>query len=495
MKHLRPLIAIAMMMFATVAHGEKRIALVIGNAEYGAVATLENPVNDASLMANSLEPLGFEVSLLTDATQIELRRAIAQFGRDLRAAGPETVGLFYYAGHGVQSFGTNYLLPVDASLTDAADLDLVALEAEAVLRQMRSARNRTNIVILDACRNNPFETIAEMDDNGLAEMNAPTGTYLAYATAPGSVALDGVGGNSPFTKALATEMQVEGAAIEEVFKNVRVTVLEQSGGQQTPWDTSSLTADFVFKAGVQLTAEEVAEQQLWQSVEKSGDAVQVMLFLRTYPAGRFEEPARGLLKALMAGELAADPEPEVAEAPVVEAPALQAPEVDEAGLIEVARGSGLLEDYEAYLEAFPTGVFAELAKLEISSLKAKAEAAGETQQAAIAPAPTETVSRNSAAIGPVIYAEPLKGGAEQIVGLTIPQVVQLSPAFSPIEGLPEELWKDQQCSNCHDWTRDALCTQAKTYMSLNATVSLTKKHPFGGTFKENLKSWAAGGCQ
>ena len=490
MKFFQAIAALVLLLIAPVAQAEKRIALVVGNGEYGSVAALDNPVNDAELMARTLEPLGFEVTLLTDATQIALRRAIAQFGRDLRANGPETVGLFYYAGHGVQSFGTNYLLPVDASLTDAADLDLVALEAEAVLRQMRSAKNRTNIVILDACRNNPFVTIPEMDDNGLAEMNPPTGTFLAYATGPGSVALDGVDGNSPFTKALATEMTVEGAAIEEVFKNVRISVLEQSNRQQTPWDTSSLTANFVFKAGVQLTDEEIAEEQLWTSVEKSADAVQVMLFLRTYPDGRFETAARDLLKTLMAGEL----EPEKEEVVVVETPKTQTPELDEASMIETARNSGALADYEAYLEAFPQGVFAELAKLEISSLKAKAKAAAEdapTETAALAP----EASRNGAAIGPVLWDQPLQSGAPEIVGVTIEDVVVMAPAFSPIEGLPDELWKGQPCSNCHEWTREALCTQATTYLSLSAATSLRKQHPFGGTFKENLKSWAAGGCQ
>lgn len=185
----------------------------------------------------------------------------------------------------MQSFGKNYLLPVDASLADAADLDFVALEAASVLRQMASARNRTNIVIFDACRNNPFEEIAALNDNGLAEMKAPRGTYLAYATEPGGVALDGLDGNSPFTS-----------------------------------------------------------------------------------------------------------------------------------------------------------------------------------------------------------------GPPEIAGKTIAEVVALSPLFSPIEGIPDELWKGQRCSNCHQWTRDALCTQANSYLTENAARSLAKEHPFGGPFKGSLRNWAQGGC-
>ena len=153
-----------------------------------------------------------------------MKRAIAQFGRELRKAGGDATGLFYYAGHGVQSFGNNYLLPVDVSLSDAADLDLVAVEAQSVLRQMASARNRTNIVILDACRNNPFSEIPELDDNGLAEMKAPTGTFLAYATAPGGVALDGLGGNSPFTQAVVEQIVEPGQPIEQLFEQVRRAV-------------------------------------------------------------------------------------------------------------------------------------------------------------------------------------------------------------------------------------------------------------------------------
>ena len=176
---------------ATTPGGGARLALVIGNASYGSVSALDNPVNDARMISQTLEGLGFTVSMAVNMSQVEMKLAIAQFGRDLRAAGADATGLFYYAGHGVQSFGNNYLLPVDVALSDAADLDLMAVEAQTVLRQMASARNRTNLVILDACRNNPFENVPELNESGLAEMKAPTGTFLAYATAPGGVALDG----------------------------------------------------------------------------------------------------------------------------------------------------------------------------------------------------------------------------------------------------------------------------------------------------------------
>ncbi|MFT5786208.1 MAG: putative caspase-like protein [Ascidiaceihabitans sp.] len=231
------------------AKAEIRIALVVGNGSYSTVSSLDNPARDAKLMANTLKRLGFEVSLLVNSNQADLRLGISQFGRDLRNAGRDATVLFYYAGHGVQSFGTNYLLPVDIDLIDTADLDLVAIEAASVLQQMKFAKNQTNIVILDACRNNPFENIPTFDDNGLAEMNTPTGTFLSYATAPGEAAFDGAGGNSPFTSALANELMVAGVLVEQMFKKVRVAVFKETGGLQTPWDASSLTADFIFAAG------------------------------------------------------------------------------------------------------------------------------------------------------------------------------------------------------------------------------------------------------
>ncbi len=275
------------------AGAEPRIALIVGNGGYVAVGALANPPSDAALMADTLQGLGFEVTLIRDGSKAAMSAAVAEFGAALRAAGPEATGLFYYAGHGVQSFQRNYLLPVDAAISNAADLDLVAVDAESVLRQMASARNKTNIVILDACRNNPFSTIPDLNDNGLAEMKAPTGTFLAYATAPGAVALDGLDGNSPFTRALAAMMVTQGLPVEQVFKEVRIAVLATTGGLQTPWDTSSLTADFSFAAG------SADEEQLWATVSVSGDPVQIKLFLKAYPDTAFRADAEALLTVVM----------------------------------------------------------------------------------------------------------------------------------------------------------------------------------------------------
>lgn len=484
-----------MLSLAFPAWAEPRIALIMGNGSYSSITSLDNPVPDAELMADVLAKQGFEVRMLTDASQGEMNLGIARFGRALREAGPEATGLFYYAGHAVQSFGTNYLLPSDTDLTDAADLSLVAVPADAVLRQMFSARNKTNIVILDACRNNPFESIPGLNDNGLAEMNAPRGTFLAYSTAPGAVALDGLEGNSPFTKALATHIPTEGVPIEQTFKKVRVDVVAETNGQQTPWDTSSLTNNFVFKPGEVLTAQEIAEQQLWESVRGMNDPVQVMLFMRSYPGGRYSKDARALLNTLLADELAPQDDSTVAEV----APAPREPTADEDTLIGIAQQSGNKEDYEAYLEAYPKGIYAELAAFELTIIAEKAgQTAGQTETAALAPKaepePTRTTTPD-APQGDLTFRQPLTIGNAQIIGRSIEQLINGSPLFPPIEGLPEELWKDQTCSNCHEWTQEALCTQGKTYVDANNTRALEKSHPYGGSFKQSVQRWASTGCQ
>lgn len=474
---------------------EARLALVIGNSGYRSVSELDNPVHDAKLISKTLEGLGFSVTTAVDLGQIEMKRAIAQFGRELRAAGSDATGLFYYAGHGVQSFGNNYLLPVDVALADAADLDLMAVEAQTVLRQMASARNRTNLVILDACRNNPFENVADLDESGLAEMKAPTGTFLAYATAPGSVAMDGEGNNSPFTKALAEQIAVPGQPVEQAFKEVRRAVLAQSKGQQTPWDTSSLVSDFVFAQAPPepvLTAAEAEELQLWRSVEATRDPVQLMLFLRGYPEGQFAAPARELLTEVMAEELSGS---SVAQAAMQVTPSVT-PEASEKAMFEAAQTSGDLAGYEAYLQSYPTGTYAEMAQIEIAALRGgtSTDPVGEGVQVATVQVQNEALEPQAEA-GPVTFASPLVSDLEQINGRSLEEIVELSPAFPPIEGLPDSYWKGQVCSSCHQWSRERLCTQATTYLSLNMQRSLSKQHPFGGVVKRSLKSWAAGGCQ
>lgn len=479
---------------AMAARAETRIALIIGNGNYSAVSPLENPVNDAGLIGETLTDLGFQVTSLIDANQLQMKRAIAQFGRDLRSAGPDATGLFYYAGHGVQSTATNYLLPVDISVQDEADFDIMGVEANWVLRQMHSARNKTNIVILDACRNNPFESLADVLDDGLAEMNAPTGTFLSYATAPGGVAADGLGANSPFTETVARVIREPGIPIEQAFKQVRVAVLEATGGLQTPWDASSLTDNFAFVAETPVDPEDVAARQLWDSVKEMSDPVQVMLFLRAYPDSAYAEDARALLKNLMDEELNTPKSVET-----VEAPAPSGPSAEESALIEAAQASGAASDYEAYLDAFPNGAFADFARAEMDAARAKSAAATETVQSqgdAAAEEPVEMASRGTNGVGsePITFEGTLQFGSPEIIGQSIAGLMTASPVFPPIEGLPDEVWKGKACSDCHQWERENLCEHGGRYLALSAQRSLGKEHPFGGSFKQTLRAWAAGGC-
>ena len=483
-------LAFAAGLFASPAQAQERIALIIGNANYTTVSPLDNPSRDATLMAETLETIGFQVTLLINATQSEMNAALGTFGRSLRNAGPDTTGLFYYAGHGVQSFGSNYLLPVDVALQDAADLDLQGVEAQSVLRQMASARNQTNFVILDACRNNPFEDIPDFDDAGLAEMKAPTGTFLSYATAPGSVALDGVGENSPFTLALAQEMIKPGIAVEQVFKQVRVSVLDKTMGLQTPWDTSSLTSDFTFVDAPKEDPEALAARQLWESVQATRDPVQIMLFLRGYPDSVHSDEARALLTAVIEEELT-DPSPEPPQ------PLATGPSDEEQQMFEALQANPTVEGYEEFVAAFPDGTYSEFAKGEIVALRAETnfdpDGEGVTEEAEVEVA---AVAERQAAVPSVVtYDVPLVAPGSVIDGLLLSELTGMSPQFPPIPDLPEEFWKDQSCSNCHEWTRERLCEQSNVYLNLSAQRSLEKAHPFDGHLKRNLKQWAAGGCQ
>jgi uncharacterized caspase-like protein len=222
---------------------ESRIALVIGNSHYKS-APLKNPVRDAKLMAQSLTDVGFEVDARFDLNRNEMLRAIRDFGDTLRQSGG--VGLFYFAGHGMQVNGRSYLIPVSADIRVEADVELEAVDAQRVLARMEEANNRLNLVVLDACRNNPVGRSVRSRESGLAFINAPSGTLISYATAPGRIAADGRGQHSYYTEALAQHLRTPGLRVEDVFKRVRSSVQEATRGEQTPWESSSLTGDFYF---------------------------------------------------------------------------------------------------------------------------------------------------------------------------------------------------------------------------------------------------------
>jgi uncharacterized caspase-like protein/formylglycine-generating enzyme required for sulfatase activity len=241
------LLALTVFGSAAAISAENRIALVIGNSDYSS-GPLPNPANDAKMIGATLSNLGFEVIARRNADQNTMKRAIQEFGSRLEKAGPSAVGLFYYAGHGVQLNGRNYLIPTTAQIEREGDVEIEAVSADWVIEQMRYARNRLNIVILDACRNNPFTRSMRSVDHGLASMDAPAGILIAYSTAPGAVAADGSGRDSPYTEALSQAMRELHEPVEQVFKHVRVGVMSATSGKQVPWESSSLTGDFYFAA-------------------------------------------------------------------------------------------------------------------------------------------------------------------------------------------------------------------------------------------------------
>jgi len=220
----------------------RRVALVIGNSTYENTGELKNPANDAADMVSTLSELGFKVLSGTNLSQRAMRNLIREFGQTLKASGG--AGLFYFAGHGVQSKGHNYLIPVDADIQSEAEIEDASVDVNLVLNYMEDAQNELNIVILDACRNNPFARSYRSATNGLAQLEAPTGTLIAYATAPGRVASDGSGRNGLYTAELLKQMRVPRVSLPDLFMQVRAAVMKQTNKKQVPWEASSLVGAF-----------------------------------------------------------------------------------------------------------------------------------------------------------------------------------------------------------------------------------------------------------
>jgi tetratricopeptide (TPR) repeat protein len=230
---------------------EKRYALVIGNSQYSReIGELRNPVNDATDMAAELQKSNFDVQLLTNATYGQIRAGLLKFKEKLDAGDRDkTVGLFYFAGHGLRLEEENYIVPVDAKIEYEDDIWRYCFPVQRmVLSNMEQSNTRLNIVILDACRNNPFPSLTRaIGQQGLAEMQKARGSFIAYATAPGSVAIDGTGRNGLYTQEILKAIRKPGRTIEQVFKEVRLNVLRLSEDKQNTWDSSNIVGEFYFK--------------------------------------------------------------------------------------------------------------------------------------------------------------------------------------------------------------------------------------------------------
>lgn len=370
---------------------EKRIALVIGNGEYISARKLTNSVNDATDMAKTLTELGFEVINGTNLNLKQMTDKVREFGDKLRVSGG--VGLFYYAGHGIQANNKNYLIPVEADIAREDEIDYAALNFDQVLRKMDTANNGLNIVILDACRNNPFARSGSRDasDGGLAQITAPVGTFIAYATSPDKTASDGTGRNGLYTAELLKYIKQPNIKIEEAFKQVTIAVDRTSDGKQVPWTSSSLRGEFYFKPVKSnvvanplpkeiteptiVAKDKVAqEREAWDLVKNSSSASDFRYYLEEFPDGANAAKAKIRLEELV---------------------------------WLTVRGSDKTK-IQAYLNEFPNGANASAARIRLKQL----EAAG---------TPTNTTSGNTT-------ANPTAGA---ITKATLPGGVEMSFAYIP----------------------------------------------------------------
>jgi carboxyl-terminal processing protease len=384
------------------AQAEPRIALVIGNSNYGKkIGSLPNPVNDAALIAKALQETGFEVTKVTDADQKEMKRAIVDFGNRLTAAGPSATALFFYAGHGVQVNGVNYLVPVGADIGNEKDVDIESVSADTVLQQMEFAGSRVNIVILDACRNNPLGRSVRSVTRGLAPMEAAQGTFVAYSTAPGQVAQDGSGKDSPYSAALAKAMVQPGLGIEEVFRDVRAQVMDATDKKQVPWDSSSLTAPFYFNgaaapAGVSATASQSAthaqlDMAYWNAISNSKKASDYQSYLHQFPNGTFASLAKSRL-----ADLGAPVQAPAAAQPAAASSAVTKSQAELKQWTSISESQNP-EDYRAFLSQYPSGTYAPLARSRLATLQMSTSTPTQRTPSAITTTSTSETSASSPA--------------------------------------------------------------------------------------------------
>ena len=286
-------------------YAQKRIALLIGNSAYSS-SPLANPVNDAIDMGALLKQKHFQVTVLTNAGKRQMEEAIRDFTRQLHSK--NSVGLFYFAGHGIEMEGSNYLIPVDAEIQTGIDAKYESVDAGRILDGMESAGNNLNMVILDACRNNPFERRFRSGSKGLAKMDAPKGSLMLYATSPGDVAADGKGRNGLFTQHLLTAMNIPNLKVEEVFKQTAIKVNSASSGQQLPWQTGVILGDFYFNNPVEINivvekanttprpALDMLELEYWNTIKSTDDPDYYQAYLDKYGAnGQFYSLAKLIL--------------------------------------------------------------------------------------------------------------------------------------------------------------------------------------------------------
>ncbi len=345
---------------------EKRVALVIGNSSYKN-SPLKNPVNDAHDMAVRLKALGFEVIERSNLRTRQMGATLREFRSKLT---PGAVALVFYAGHGVQIKGENYLPSVDAEIESEEDIPSQAISMRQVMDVLEESKSRLNLVFLDACRNNPYARSFRSGSDGLARVSAPSGTLISYATRPGSVAADGSGKNGLYTGHLLKQMEQANQPVEQVLKRVVTAVKNESGGKQEPWMEGSIEGDFCFgNCGQGLASQSPArtrsameiEDELWAGIKDSGSRAAFNEYLSQYPKGKYATQAAALARAPVANEGL------------------------ELAAWTRADQSRSVKDYESYLAAYPSGRFAALASGRVATVRAQAE--DEAAWSQLGPAP------------------------------------------------------------------------------------------------------------
>lgn len=373
---MRILFLLAMSAFtALFAAAEDRIALIIANSDYE-MSPLANPVNDARLMETALRKVGFEVHTVIDATREDMNTAFLAHGKRLTAAGPTSTGLFFYAGHGAQSEGLNYLLPVEAKPITEADIWAQGLRLEDLFRHLRFAGNQRNFVILDACRDNSLMSSTRSNaGKGLARMTETSGTLIAYATAPGHVAEDGYE-NSPYTSVLADLITTPGQPVETMFRRVRTRVELLTENRQRPWMESGLSgdADFCF-AGCEMQEIIATDEStaLAQAIE-SGTLYAFEQFIGKFPKSksrgfvdsRISELTPKPLTSGAASSRSAGGKPARILSPQEEAQAMYEWQNDK-------QFSNSSSDLQAFLDRYPTGAHVDSVRRKIQDLQRRGD--------------------------------------------------------------------------------------------------------------------------
>jgi formylglycine-generating enzyme required for sulfatase activity/uncharacterized caspase-like protein len=379
---------------------EHRVALVVGNAAYRG-SPLRNPVSDARAMRAKLKSLGFEVVYFENLQTKQVGSALREFRNLIR---PGSVALFFYAGHGLQVRGENYLPTVDAELSSEEDVPNQSLNLASVLNTMEDSKASVNLVLLDACRNNPYARNFRSAPRGLARVQAPSGTLIHYATRPGSVAEDGSGSHGTYTEALLAQIDEKGVPIETALKRVTIRVRDATKGKQEPWMEGSLTGDFYFtvNGNPQITVQQApatADAAAWQAADSSNTVAAYQAYLTEFPSGLYAAAARIKLASLKPPAPAAVTAPSANANLAAAAAPLLAPvppgTKDADGFVwRDAQAKGGKEHYEAYLQQYPKGKYVAMARAALKGL-AQREADQRAEQRTLAESQVWDVARQS----------------------------------------------------------------------------------------------------